>query len=190
MRRFKFISLCRAFSAAVLSLAYARLALAQGIVSELRTGVLAHDVPFLGDQKEHGVDINGEMLFVSPVPAELVTGIAPSILWMLRPRPDVGFDANTSGYTSQFYLGLTWTADLFRNVLTSQDGVFVGLGIGAALNNGHANTSSGNHKALGSNLLFHPSVEIGYRFHTTAQHLALCRSQLQCRVGRAKSRPD
>jgi hypothetical protein len=130
----------------------------------LRTGVLAHDLPFLGDQKEHGVDINGELLLVSPVPAGLMTGIAPSIQWLLRPRPDVGVDANTSGYTSQFYLGLTWTADLFRDVLTSQDGVFVGVGMGAAFNNGDANTSSGNHKALGSNVLFHPSVEIGYRF--------------------------
>jgi hypothetical protein len=101
---------------------------------------------------------------IAPVPAGLVAGIAPPIQWLLRPRPNIGFDADTSGYTSQVYLGLTWTADLFRDVLTPHDSAFLGVGMGASFNNGHVNTSSGTRKALGSNVLFHPSVDIGYRF--------------------------
>ena len=93
-------------------------AAAQDIVSEVQMGVLAHDVPILGAQQEHGADINGELRFVSPVPGEWVAGVAPELRWLLTPRPNVAFDANTSGYTSQVYFGLTWTADLFRSVLS------------------------------------------------------------------------
>jgi hypothetical protein len=138
---------------------------AQGVVSELQLGVLAHDVPILGDQKERGADINGELRFVSPVPDDWLTGVAPGLRWLLTPRPNVGFDANTSGYTSQLYLGLTWTVDLFRGVLRPHDDVYLALGFGPAFNNGHTTAGSG-HGALGSNVLFHPSVEIGYWFNT------------------------
>jgi len=37
-----------------------------GIVDEMKLGVLDHDVPIGGDQKECCVDANGEMLFTSP----------------------------------------------------------------------------------------------------------------------------
>jgi lipid A 3-O-deacylase len=136
---------------------------AQSFLSELQLGVLAHDVPILGEQKEHGVDINGEVLFVSPVPDTWLDGVTPALRWLLTPRPDVGLDANTAGATSQLYLGLTWTADLFRDVFTPQDSVYLAVGFGPAFNNGHIWGSSG-HAALGSNVLFHPSIELGYRF--------------------------
>jgi lipid A 3-O-deacylase len=101
---------------------------------------------------------------VSPVPGAWVAGVAPELRWLLTPRPNIGFDANTSGYTSQVYFGLTWTADLFRGVLSLRDAVFVAVGFGPAFNNGHTLTASGSRSAVGSNVLFHPSVEIGYMF--------------------------
>src|SRR5580658_9257342 len=44
----------------------------QQIVSEIRVGALAHDLPILGPQREHGVDVNAELLFVSPISEQAV----------------------------------------------------------------------------------------------------------------------
>jgi lipid A 3-O-deacylase len=158
-------TLCAVLCAGLLAVATRAPAAGQAIVSEVQIGVLAHDVPILGEQHEHGADIDGELRFLSPVPDAWVAGVAPGWRWLLTPRPNVGFDANTSGYTSQLYFGLTWTAELFRGVLSPQDAVFVDLGFGPAFNNGHTMTASSRRSALGSNVLFHPSVDIGYRFN-------------------------
>jgi lipid A 3-O-deacylase len=136
---------------------------AQDIVSELRVGVLAHDVPILGDQREHGADINAELRFVSPVPDSWVADVSPLWRWMLDPRPDIGIDANTSGYTSQAYFGLTWTAVLWRGVFAPRDHIDLDIGYGPAFNNGHT-SATGSHASLGSNVLFHPSVGLVYWF--------------------------
>jgi lipid A 3-O-deacylase len=148
----------------LLVMTYAGSASAQQIVSELRLGALAHDVPVLAGQKELGTDINGELLFVSPIPEHLVSGVSPALRWLLTPRPIVGIDANTSGATSQLYFGLAWSATLFGNVLIQSDSLFLGLGFGPAFNNGRVSTLSGGRKSLGSNVLFHESVELGDRF--------------------------
>jgi lipid A 3-O-deacylase len=140
-------------------------AAAQQILSEFRTGVLIHGTGITAVQKEHGVDLNGELLFVSPVPDRWVDGISPRVQWLLTPRPNIGFDVNTSGYTSQLYFGLTWTATLFKGVLRPQDSIFFNFGFGPAFNNGHIRTTSSNHASLGSNVLFHPSAELGYWFN-------------------------
>jgi len=79
------------------------------LISEVRIGVLAHDVPIFGLQREHGVDLNGEVLFVSPVPDTAVADIGPAWRWLFQPQPDIGGDFNTAGQTSQAYAGLTWT---------------------------------------------------------------------------------
>ena len=150
---------------ALLALMAVAPASADGIVSDLQIGVLAHDVPILGIQREHGADINGELRFVSPVPNEWVADIPPAWRWMLTPRPNIGVDANTSGYTSQLYFGLTWTADLFRDVVTPQDRVYFAISFGPAFNNGHRFATRGDQLSLGSNVLFHPSVELGYWFN-------------------------
>ena len=138
---------------------------AQQLLSELRVGVLAHDIGFLGEHKEPGADINGELLFVSPVPDSWVADVSPVWRWMLHPRVNIGGDLNTSGATSQLYFGLTWTATLFNQVLTPDDSVFLGIGFGPAFNNGHISTIDPNRKSLGSHVLFHPSVDIGYRIN-------------------------
>jgi lipid A 3-O-deacylase len=152
------------FLAAVLltALAVRSPASAQSIFSELRLGVLAHDVPIIADQREHGVDLNAELRFVSPVPDNWLANVAPPLRWVLDPRPNIGIEANTGGYTSQAYFGLTWTAVLFQGVLMPRDHVDLDIGFGPAFNNGH--TVSRTHAALGSNVLFHPSLELVYWF--------------------------
>lgn len=155
----------RVLSSSLFAIVPITAASAQSIFSEVRLGVLAHDVGFLASQKEHGVDLNGELLFVSPVPDSLVSGINPKFRWLLTPRPNVGVDANLSGYTSQAYFGLVWTADLFNNVLNPRDHIFASIGFGPAFNNGYHVSPNSNHKSLGGNVLFHPSLEIGYWFN-------------------------
>src|SRR5207253_650138 len=93
---------------------------AEGIFSEVRLGVLAHDVGFLGG-REPGADINAEVLFVSPFPDDWGSTWPQWLRWIARPRPHIGGDVNTAGATSQAYLGLTWTAVLARDLLRPED---------------------------------------------------------------------
>jgi lipid A 3-O-deacylase len=154
-----------AVACGALLLAQIGAAQAQQIVSELRMGVLAHDIGFLGEHKEQGADINAELLFVSPVPDSWVADVSPTWRWMLNPRINVGGDLNTAGATSQLYFGLSWTATLFNQVFTPNDSVFLGISFGPAFNNGHISTNDPDRKSLGSQVLFHPGVDIGYRIN-------------------------
>lgn len=139
-------------------------AIAQSLVSEVQLGVLAHDVPILGIQSEHGADLNGELRFVTPVPNAWAAQVPTALRWLLTPRPDIGIDANASGYTSQAYIGLTWTAVLFHALVAPSDRFDFSIGFGPAFNNGRR-IGSDDHLALGSSVLFHPSVELAYWFN-------------------------
>lgn len=46
---------------------------------------LVHDIPVLGTHKESGADFNGEVLFVSPIPDDLVASVSPPLRWLLTP---------------------------------------------------------------------------------------------------------
>lgn len=140
----------------------ATLAPSRGLLSEIRTGVLAHDLPVLGPQREHGGDLNAEVLFLSPVPDHAVSGIPPAARWLLQPRPQLGVTGNLSGYTSQAYVGLDWTVQAARRLLRSADRLLFDVGFGGAFNNDRTSASMPNRALLGSNLLFHPSLQIGY----------------------------
>ena len=72
-------------------------------------------------------------------------------------RPAIGASVNTAGYTSKAYLDARWEIDL-------RYGIFFGLGLGAAVHDGKLEAALPDHKALGSRVLFHIPVEIGYRF--------------------------
>jgi lipid A 3-O-deacylase len=136
--------------AAVLACAAAgRAEAAMGILDEAKLGVLDHDVPIGGDSREPGPDVNGEVLFVSP------SFLAP--IW--APRPHVGITINSAGKNSYAYAGLTWTATFF-------DAFFADLGLGGAIHDGPDSSSvfTRDHKGLGTRVLFHESVELGYRF--------------------------
>ena len=136
---------------------------AQSIVSEVQLGLLYHDVPILSSQKEHGVDFNGQLDFVSPVPQSAVAGISPALRWLLTPRPAIGLSVNSAGYTSQAYLAAVWTADLADDVFRPGDGLFFSFGFGPGFNNGHVSSTRDDEKSLGSNILFHETLDLGYR---------------------------
>lgn len=123
-----------------------------GIFDEARLGILDHDAPIGADHKESGVDINGEVLFVSPA------FLAP--VW--APRPDVGVNINSAGGNSYAFAGLAWTANF-------TDKIFGDLGLGGAIHDGPDTTSiyTRDHKGLGTRVLFHESVELGYRLSRT-----------------------
>lgn len=136
-----------------------------GPLDEVRLGVLFHDVlPVYRTHHEDGVDLNGELYFVSPVPDRWLSDVRPSLHWLLQPRPSLGVDANTVGATSQVYVSAVWSVDLNNGGALWPDGtVFTDFGAGPAYNTGHVVTQSRRHLSLGSNLLFHLSVDLGVR---------------------------
>lgn len=119
-----------------------------GIISELRVGALAHDVPYLwsGFSREPiGVDLNAEIIFT------------PALrLWGGTLRPALGGTFNFEGYTSKAYLDARWQRDLGPSW-------FYALGVGVAVHDGETMTADRDFKQLGRRVLFHPTAEIGYR---------------------------
>ncbi|MFQ5468508.1 MAG: acyloxyacyl hydrolase [Kiloniellaceae bacterium] len=115
------------------------------VVSEIRAGVLAHDIDFLGRSKEDGIDFNAEVLFRSPWFLDFV----------FSPRPHLGAQVNSHGDTSQIYAGLTWT-------YSPLDRFWLGFGAGGMIHNGETAHKDPDQKALGSHALFRLSGEIGY----------------------------
>jgi lipid A 3-O-deacylase len=124
------------------------------IVDEVRAGALAHDVTLGGHHVESGVDINGEVLFVSPSFLD--------VIW--APRPHLGFDANTDGNTDSFYFGLTWEWAPFHAIFTPGDRFFLDGSLGGAYQDGHTDNAPAGRKKLGSPVLFRESIDIGYGF--------------------------
>lgn len=127
---------------------------ADGIIDELKFGVLAHDIGIGGHHKESGPDINGEVLFTSPS--------FLNIIW--APRPHLGADINTAGKTSQLYGGLTWRLLNFQQVFTDADAIYLNGSLGGAIHDGHLHGGGSGDKQLGSRVLFRESLEIGYQF--------------------------
>jgi len=122
--------------------------LAQGLVEELRFGVLDHDIPNLwsGFRAEPAsVAINVEAL-LSPSVAFLGGAI----------RPALGASINTEGATSNVYLDARWQYE-------TPAGIFFGLGLGGTVHDGQLELKDWDEKALGSRVLFHIPLEIGYR---------------------------
>jgi lipid A 3-O-deacylase len=133
-----------------------------GIVDELKLGVLDHDVPPLGG-KEGGADLNGEVLFRPPVKDATAERIIPALRWLVQPRPDIGFEANTSGYTSQAYFGGTWTLPLAPQPVPPGTGVDLDFSFGPSFNDGDIAAHRPDRQSLGSNVLFREALELGYR---------------------------
>jgi lipid A 3-O-deacylase len=127
---------------------------ADGIVDEVKGGVLYHDAEIGGHHKEGGADINGEVLFTSPS--------FLNVIW--APRPHIGADINTDGKTSQFYLGLTWRLLHFTDVFTTTDGIYLLGSLGGAVHTGHLDGGGTDDKQLGSRVLFRESIDVGYEF--------------------------
>jgi lipid A 3-O-deacylase len=115
----------------------------------LKIGALAHDVPDLwsGFQVEkNAVDINIEAQF----------NAAWALPWGVI-RPVIGGSIDTRGDTSDGYIDARWQGDC-------PSGLFFGLGLGAAIHNGEIGGpgSDPDKKWLGSRVLFHIPIEVGY----------------------------
>ena len=119
-----------------------------GLIYELRLGALVHDMPGLwsGFRLERGADINAEVILSPALP-----------LFGGHLRPAIGASISTSGQTSKAYFDARW-------MIEARSGFFLGLGIGAAVHNGLIDPTDVDRKALGSRVLFHFPLEIGYRF--------------------------
>jgi lipid A 3-O-deacylase len=128
-----------------------------GFVSELRLGVLSHDMAFTGrlvtfpnpahHRHEHGASLSGEILFVSP---EIFRYIG-------SPRPRVGASLNLAGYTDDVYVDLDW-GHAFRA------GPYAEAFLGGAWHDGALRHANPRRSELGSRFLFHTGLEVGWRF--------------------------
>src|ERR1700728_938010 len=83
--------------------------------SEVKLGILDHDVHFLGG-KEDGVDINPELIWQSPITDDMIANAPAWLHWALQPRPTIGGEINTAGDTDQAYVGATWSWMLVNNI--------------------------------------------------------------------------
>jgi hypothetical protein len=129
--------------------------------NELKFGVLVHDAHFLGG-KEHGADLNPEIILASPVSNAWAASLPPYLSWAVQPRPTIGGEINTAGYTNQAYVGATWTWQLAGNVLRPGDGIALSYFFGPGFNDGQIAAKRPDRKALGSHVLFREALELGY----------------------------
>jgi lipid A 3-O-deacylase len=136
--------------AAISCLAPPMPASADGWVDQARLGVLAHDIGLFDHHAEAGIDVNAEVLFASPGWLSFIGG----------PHPNLGATINSAGGTSYGYFGLAWTPTLWGPI-------FAELGLGGAVHDGELNTPEVRRKELGSRILFHEELELGYRVADT-----------------------
>lgn len=123
----------------------------EGIVHEVKTGVLDHDTGGLwsGFSRETGTDANLEFI------------LSPKMsLWGGDVRPVVGLSLNSSGDTSKAYGAARWETSV-------GSAGFFALGVGGAVHNGETGYTSRNKKALGSQVLFYFPIEAGWRLNET-----------------------
>lgn len=128
-----------------------------GSISELRFGVLAHDILFPSRHRFHvpnptnhryesGQNLNPEVVFV-----------APDILkYIGSPRPHIGATINTVGDTSSVYGGFGWDA--------RWDSVFLEGFLGLAVHDGKTRGGNPERIDFGSPVLFRLGGELGWRF--------------------------
>jgi hypothetical protein len=121
----------------------------QKLVSELRAGVLAHDVDGLwsGTRRESGVDWNAEIIFFRP-------GL--DVLWG-KLRPNLGASINDHGDTSKVYAGALWEFEWSW-------GFFFDAALGAALHDGKLDSHQRDRKELGSRVLIRAGFDFGFGF--------------------------
>lgn len=119
-----------------------------GILSEVRIGAMGHDVGVFGrSEEDDAVDINAEILFVSPDFLEPI--------W--SPRPHIGITANPNGDTSQVYGGFAWDWNFWGPF-------FVEGTLALSVHDGERDEVREDKKALGCRVLFRESVSLGARF--------------------------
>ena len=78
-----------------------------GPISELRGGPIWSDP----NAKESSFALNGEVLFVNPLPPQWTADVERRWRWLLEPRPHLGFTGRISSFvanTSVALKGLRW----------------------------------------------------------------------------------
>lgn len=118
-----------------------------GLLHEIRVGVLHHDIDNLwsGSSYENGTDVSAEIV-LNPAYA----------LWGGHIRPNIGVAINDTGATSKIYTGGLWQ-------ILRRNGWILDLGAGLAVHDGETNNPEAvGRKELGSRILFHVSLELGY----------------------------
>jgi lipid A 3-O-deacylase len=143
---------CLAFAAVCMVAAGARAETGDGVVSEIRVGVFAHDEAPIVANVETGIDVNAEVLFTSP---RVLRGIG-------GPRPYLGASFATEG-TSHIHAGLSWEHDFGSRW-------FVSGAIGLAAHDGdpldeaeQTPHEQETEKALGCRVVAHLYASAGYR---------------------------
>lgn len=142
-------SYCIFLALAALFLAASSTTNATGLVREIKAGAVAHDVDGLWSGfslEREAADLNVEAILSPSVP----------LLWGVI-RPAVGGTVNFNGDTSHAYLDARWEVE-------SPSGIFFAIGLGAAVHDGRIDPDKWDRKALGSRVLFHVPIELGYRF--------------------------
>lgn len=140
--------IARIVLAMMLALAPLSTVRAQGLVHELKFGILAHDVPDLW---------SGFSLEPAEAAINLEASLSPAFSFLGGVvRPVVGGSIALGAGTNTAYLDARWQYE-------TASGWFFGLGLGAAIHDGNLGISDPERKALGSRLLFHIPVEIGFR---------------------------
>lgn len=147
MSRFRRTVLC-CLAGAVALAAHSGVALAQApLITEVKAGVLWHDVPDLWSGfglERRSADVNLEVAFLG----------LPFLGGTLRPV--LGGSISTAGATSHAYLDARWQFELPL-------GLFLGTGLGVAVHDGKLDPLWDDRKALGSRALFHIPLEVGVR---------------------------
>ena len=119
------------------------------LIHEIKVGALIHDVPYMwsGFHREpYNVDLNLEAQFSPHV-----------VVWRGAIRPMVGATVNFEGYTSKAYAGARWQWE------QPSCRTFFALGLAVAVHDGETFSSEQDRKELGRRVLFHDSIEYGYR---------------------------
>lgn len=118
-----------------------------GWLSELRIGLLEHDAGVWSGKKEDGLDINGEVLFVSPDFLDII----------FSPRPTIGGSIHTEGETNVLYFGLTWEWNI-------TPWLYLEGQWGPAFHDGNLTGQDGDTKGYGCPVLSRGSAALGVRF--------------------------
>ncbi|WP_135075352.1 acyloxyacyl hydrolase [Terasakiella sp. SH-1] len=121
------------------------------MIKEVKLGLLDHDTDNLwsGFNREGGLDINGEVILNHDLN-----------FWGGTMSPAIGLSVNSQGDTSKAYLDARWQKEF-------ADDFYFALGVGGAVHNGNKKLTNVKRKALGSKVLFHFPIELGYHITET-----------------------
>jgi hypothetical protein len=140
---------------------------AKGWVRKVSFGIVLHDVGFISDKRESGVDPNWEVQFNRPEWSWW--------RWLGSPYPIVGVTPNFAGGTTEFYFGIfNYEFSLSNNFLDGLTNDFtknlwISGGLNTVIHNGPLRKNDTKCRedsdcGFGSRVLPRISLEIGYTF--------------------------